>query len=122
MYISRETGKPITLVQHIEQSIMDIITTRIGSRVMLRDYGTLLPEMVDKPGSDYTLMLLMASTTMALLTYEPRIILSRVLFIPSQLMQGKIELYIDAMIKENQTQLNVFQYLTNMGGSNGQQS
>lgn len=120
MYISRETGKPITLAQHIEQSMMDIITTRIGSRAMLRDYGTLLPEMLDKPGSDYTLMVLMASTTMALLTYEPRIILNRVLFVPSKLMQGKIELYIDAMIKENQTQLNVFQYLTNMGGSNGQ--
>ncbi|GAA5097343.1 GPW/gp25 family protein [Wohlfahrtiimonas larvae] len=118
-YISRETGKPIALNEHIEQSIMDIITTRIGSRVMLRYYGTLLPEMVDKPGSDYTLMLLMASTTMALLTYEPRIILSRVLFIPSKLMRGKIEIYIDAVIKENQSQLNVFQYLTpTIGGNN----
>jgi len=121
MYISRETGKPITLAEHIEQSVMDIITTRIGSRVMLRDYGTLLPEMVDKPGSDHTMMILMASTTMALLSYEPRIILSRVLCIPSQLMKGKIEIYIDAMIKETQSQLNVFKYLTPKIGGNSEQ-
>ena len=121
MYISRTTGKVITLAEHIEQSIMDIITTRMGSRVMLRDYGTLLPTMLDKPGNDYTMMILMASTTMALLTYEPRVNLSQVLFVPSQLMHGQIEIKIDAVIKETQTPLNIFNYLTTKTGGNNEQ-
>lgn len=37
--MSRENGQSIELFQSIKQSIQDILTTPIGSRVMRREYG-----------------------------------------------------------------------------------
>jgi hypothetical protein len=45
----RHTGKPISGVAHLRQSIEHILTTRIGTRVMLRDYASGLQELVDDP-------------------------------------------------------------------------
>ena len=45
--MNRETGAAISTVEHIGQSIRDILTTRLGTRVMRREYGSLLPELVD---------------------------------------------------------------------------
>ena len=47
--MNRETGKSIDGVDHLRQSVTDILTTRIGQRVMLRKYGSNLPELVDLP-------------------------------------------------------------------------
>ena len=52
--MNRETGAALGLVEHIAQSITDILTTRIGTRVMRREYGSLLPELVDQPFNDLT--------------------------------------------------------------------
>ena len=46
--MNRETGKSIDGVDHLRQST-DILTTRIGQRVVLRKYGSNLPELVDLP-------------------------------------------------------------------------
>ncbi|NYZ70451.1 baseplate assembly protein W, partial [Endozoicomonas sp. SM1973] len=45
----RLTGKPLSNLDHLRQSITDILTTRIGTRLMRRDYGSRLPELVDRP-------------------------------------------------------------------------
>lgn len=111
-HISRFTGLPISLEAHIEQSIMDIITTRIGSRVMRRLYGALAPDLVDRPATDHTFMMLMSSAVMAILSDEPRVTLSRLYFTPSDVMSGRVEMRIDAMIKETKQPLNIFKYLT----------
>lgn len=47
--MSRETGKPITGLEHLRQSIADILTTPRGSRRMRPLYGSELPRMVDLP-------------------------------------------------------------------------
>jgi uncharacterized protein len=47
--MSRHTGKPITPLEHLLQSITDILTTPRGSRRMRPLYGSLLPRMVDLP-------------------------------------------------------------------------
>ncbi|WP_264719201.1 GPW/gp25 family protein [Wolbachia endosymbiont (group A) of Lasioglossum morio] len=47
--MSKETGKELEGIEHLKQSIIDILTTPIGSRVMRRDYGSRLLELVDKP-------------------------------------------------------------------------
>ena len=52
--MNRETGGAISTVEHIGQSISDILTTRLGTRVMRREYGSLLPELVDQPFNDVT--------------------------------------------------------------------
>lgn len=45
--VDRRTGKAIAGVDHLRQSIEDLITTRVGSRVMRPEYGSYLPGMVD---------------------------------------------------------------------------
>ncbi len=47
--ISRETGKLLTEIEHIKQSLADLISTPIGSRLMRRDYGTQLANLIDQP-------------------------------------------------------------------------
>ncbi len=40
--MSRETGVTLVELEHIRQSVRDILTTPLGSRVMRRNYGSLL--------------------------------------------------------------------------------
>lgn len=45
--MNRTTGESISDVDHISQSIGDILRTPVGSRVMRREYGSLLSQMID---------------------------------------------------------------------------
>lgn len=71
------TGHAMDEAAHIRQSIRDILTTRVGTRVMRRDYGSLVPELIDQPGNPITQMRLRAATVMAVLRWEPRIQITR---------------------------------------------
>ena len=72
------TGKPISGLEHLRQSIADIITTPIGTRVMRRDYGSLVPSLIDAPQNNATTVRLYSAITSALMRWEPRVRLSRV--------------------------------------------
>lgn len=79
--ISRLTGAPLdpNSDEHLVQSIGDILTTPIGSRVLRRTYGSELPDLIDQPIEAKRLPIkLFAATAMALLAWEPRVRLSRV--------------------------------------------
>lgn len=92
--MSNHTGRALAGNAHIAQSIADILTTPIGSRVMRRDYGSQLPDLIDWPTNDATRLQAYAATAMALLRWEPRIRLSRVqLFLGEQ--PGQVVLDID---------------------------
>lgn len=76
--MSATTGKAIDGTEHLSQSIADILTTPIGSRVMRRDYGSLLPELIDQPFNGATQMKLYGATATALMRWEPRIRLTKI--------------------------------------------
>ena len=76
--MSRATGTEIEQIAHVRQSIEDILTTRIGTRVMRRDYGSRLPEMVDNPINDGLKVDLFAATAEAIDRWEPRVRLTKV--------------------------------------------
>lgn len=76
--LNKVTGKPLGGEDHIAQSIADILTTPIGSRVMRRDYGSRLPELVDAPMTGATHLLLIAASAGAIRRWEPRVQLTRV--------------------------------------------
>jgi len=78
--MNKITGKRIEGDAHIAQSIVDILTTPLGSRVMLRDYGSRLFELVDAPVSRRFPGLLVAATATPLRKWEPRINLTKVEF------------------------------------------
>lgn len=76
--IHASTGQTLDGMAHLWQSIGDILMTPLGSRVMRRDYGSLLPELIDQPFNDATRLRLYGATALALMRWEPRIRLIRV--------------------------------------------
>lgn len=76
--IDRRTGQVLTDWAHVVQSIEDILTTRVLSRVMLRQYGSELPELIDAPMNDRTVLLVYAAIATALDAWEPRLHLTDV--------------------------------------------
>ena len=75
---SSKTGKALSGFDHFKQSIRDILTTRKGSRVMRRDYGSRLPELVDAPQNQSTVAQIVYEGAIALTLWEPRLSLSRI--------------------------------------------
>ena len=72
------TGKAIDGADHLAQSIGDILGTPLGTRLMLRDYGSLIFDLIDQPANAATAMLLRAATAVALRRWEPRFKVSQV--------------------------------------------
>lgn len=83
--MSRTLGRALADLSHISQSIADILTTPIGSRVMRREYGSQLHELIDQPLNDTTKLRAYVAVATALMRWEPRIRLSRV-----QLYRGSV--------------------------------
>lgn len=76
--MSRDTGRRPTEEDHIRQSIRDILTTPVGSRVMRRAYGSLLPELIDQPANPANRLRLMNATVMAIIKWEARVAVASV--------------------------------------------
>lgn len=68
-----ETGRQLGLYDHIRQSIKNILFTRIGTRLMREEYGSLLPELLDYPITPALLLQCQAAAIAALAKWEPRI-------------------------------------------------
>ncbi len=73
MGMSRTDGKLLNPSEHLRQSIHDILTTPLGSRLMRRSYGSLLPFLIDEPMSIATKIKMMSAIASALVQWEPRI-------------------------------------------------
>ncbi|WP_028318385.1 GPW/gp25 family protein [Desulfobulbus elongatus] len=80
------TGKHLEGIAHLRQSVRDILTTPLGSRVMRRDYGSRLFRLIDAPLTPGLLVDLYAATAEALEKWEPRF----------QLIQAKAESVADS--------------------------
>lgn len=113
--MNRQTGGAIDTHPHIGQSMTDILTTRIGTRVMRREYGSLLPELVDQPFNDVVRLQVYAATVMALMRWEPRISLSRVQFLGASL-QGQAVLDLEGTLVDSNEPLSMSLPLQ-LGGS-----
>lgn len=76
--LDRNTGKTSSGADHLAQSIADILSTPIGTRVRRRDYGSLLSELIDAPLNAVTRLRFFAATAQALGRWEPRLALTRI--------------------------------------------
>ena len=76
--MNRTTGAAISGLEHLRQSVGDILSTPIGSRVMRREYGSLVPELIDHPDNNASQVRLFSAVASALLRWEPRFRLTRV--------------------------------------------
>ncbi len=71
--MNRHTGRAIDGDDDLAQSIADILTTLLGTRVARRDYGGLLMLLVDQPQNPALLVRLYASSALALSRWEKRL-------------------------------------------------
>lgn len=104
--MNRLTGGSIARHEHIAQSIGDILSTRIGTRVMRREYGALLPDLVDHPSNDVTRLRAYAAAVMALTRWEPRILVHRIQ-LQSATLQGEAVMDIDCTLIDTNEALNL---------------
>lgn len=89
---SASTGKALAGLDHLRQSISDILTTPIGSRVMRRNYGSLIPDLIDQPMGPATRLRLYAASAHALVAWEPRLDLESIALSESE--AGRYQLLI----------------------------
>lgn len=57
---------------HVQQSIATILTTPIGSRVMRREFGSELFDLIDRPMTDQVILAVYAAAALAIARWEPR--------------------------------------------------
>lgn len=76
--MDRVSGEVVEGVAHLRQSVRDILETPIGSRVMNREYGSRLFELLDDPTDQRFLVDVYAATAEAIRRWEPRFHLERV--------------------------------------------
>ena len=70
--MSSRTGKYLDDLEHLKQSIIDILTTPIGSRVICRDYGSSLFQLTDQPINRDLFPKIYAAVAEAIDKWEPR--------------------------------------------------
>lgn len=76
--LNRHTGRAVAGDAHLSQSIVDILTTPKGTRVMRRAYGSDLPNIIDQPLNGETLVDAYMAVAEALDAWEPRIDLAQI--------------------------------------------
>ncbi|WP_395463639.1 GPW/gp25 family protein [Wolbachia endosymbiont of Cantharis cryptica] len=97
--INASTGKELEGLEHLKQSIVDILTTPVGSRVMRRNYGSRLFELLDKPvNRDFTLEIY-AATAEALEKWEKRFKLEKVKI--TEVKEGKVTISLNGIYLPN---------------------
>lgn len=88
--MNSSSGEAIDSLDHIQQSIADILTTPLGSRIMREEYGSLLPELTDQPLDQVTLLQLYAAIVIAIQTWEPRVLLDNITSLVSSEAHGQL--------------------------------
>lgn len=93
------TGKRLSGAAHLRQSVADILSTPIGTRVLNRDYGSELPRLVDNPQDNVTRVRIVAATAGALSKWEPRLLVTNVSV--AFVVVGEFELTITGIDKSS---------------------
>ena len=91
--VDRRTGQPLSGIEHLRQSIEDILSTPIGSRRMRPEYGSEIPRYVDLPINKGWISAVQAEAARAIGRWEPRIRLSAVRI--TGVVDGRIDFVIE---------------------------
>jgi phage baseplate assembly protein W len=93
-----KTGRELSGLDHLKQSIRDILTTPIGSRVMLREYGSRLFELIDSPINQKTITDIYSAVIESLQKWEPRIDVIRIIVEAAEI--GKLILGLNVKYRD----------------------
>lgn len=86
----RDTGRLVSGIDHLRQSITDILTTPLGSRRMRPEYGSRLPRMADQPVTAGWISAAQAECARVIGRWEPRLRLQQVTI--AAVVDGRISL------------------------------
>ena len=98
--MARTSGTALDGLAHIQQSVADILSTPMGSRVGRREYGSLLPELIDQPMTPANILRVYAATAVAVSRWEDRVRLRRVGLVAGE-RPGAATVTIDAVRTDN---------------------
>lgn len=93
------TGKDIEKIEHVKQSISNILSTPIGSRVMRRDYGSNLFNKIDAPINGELIAEIYLDIVESLFVWEPRFELYQV--VVQEIRNGKITIDLEGSFLSN---------------------
>ena len=91
---SNVDGTPLDTLDDIRQSIRDILTTPIGTRVMRRNYGSRIFDLIDTPGNETGVLRVIAASADAIARWENRVSMNAADFSIDR--DGKAVITIDA--------------------------
>ena len=103
--MDRHTGLPISGIDHLMQSIEDILTTPLGARLMRPEYGSTIRRFVDLPVSEGWKSAVQAEAARALKRWEPRLELTRVQV--TSVLNGRITFRLSGIYKGDNELLEV---------------
>ena len=103
--MSRIDGSELSEQEHILQSLEDITTTPIGTRIMRRDYGTQLADLIDQPISEALYLKIYSTLYVAYLRWEDRIDISQIQV--AEIQNGQLVLDITGFLKTNGMEMNI---------------
>jgi len=98
--MSATTGRSITDLDHLYQSVGKILTTPLASRIKRRPFGSAIPGLTDAPNNGTSRVRLYAATASALMRWEPRITVTRVQLFIDENDHGQAYLDIEGYTSE----------------------
>lgn len=90
--MDRHTGRTCSGIDHIRQSINDILTTPIGSRLCNRGYGSDLADRIDWPMNEAGVQAVYAATATAIRQSYPFVTLTQIAVSPDPANPGSLEI------------------------------
>jgi phage baseplate assembly protein W len=84
----------------VRQNLRAVLATRIGERIMQRDFGTRLASLVHDPNDEALSALVTSEARDALLRWEPRLMVTATRV---ERAEGELRLYLDYIELDRQT-------------------
>lgn len=94
--MNRSTGERLGAIEHLRQSVGDILSTPIGSRVMRRTYGSLVPALIDQPDNLATQTRVYSAIASALMRWEPRLQIDKITTLRDPQRPGRVDIELTA--------------------------
>ncbi len=97
--LNMQSGRAVGGLDHLRQSVENILITPIGSRVMRREYGSGLADLIDQNLTPLTLAQIYAASVDALRKWEPRLRVTRVQAeaLPEEMEDGHLSITVDGI-------------------------
>lgn len=102
-----ETGLSVSGLDHIQMCIGQILNTPLGSCVARREFGSLLPFMIDAPLNPLTRIRVVAACAAAIQRWEPRVSIKSVSLTQPTDTQGSLIVDLVGTVVATQTPFNL---------------